>query len=986
MKRRKLDMDANSAISAFISSSNQYVVCENEMNLMQLQRHLEILVCLTTTSSDLGIFLSGNPLSSQCITHVVNLLLANNTKCSLIPRALSFLQNLSKCSHLNKNLQSTFHVHSAISVFLQHYGTDVKDPLVVQCLHLLQSLTYDITIDYIESHFENLINVLLKMIDSDSSQLLKISLRILANVTRHNTKVQNYICSLPTAKQNIKKIINMLNTEGPHVLVYALSILANLTPNYHVVAKLWTEEHLMQTFTLILKLLFGSDETCTSAALDLFLDLIRIPNYQSCFVKSPYLNAFLKRIPKVLHRDNVDQSVVYLQILYALVKIPDCSKKVCSALCISEEKSEDKLCEEVQIHPKIMQWCIDNENEKAHRLSLKLLKNFLIINVEIKFSAVEKFSKEIIKNILSCMIVPSLNESSLLEKQLEAHITIFETLIFLCMKTDMKPFISQFINLTVCEEIAEMLLSTCKTDECESNGRCIELFLMILEVISMIEVTLPESEKLTSKILNNERAMQFLAYSLTSNSDEFVKRGLLLISLTKNESSLNILSKSLLLRNSNLQKRFAHNSDFSDFSFVSDTNRPIKKSAVPQDSSVESNIDSLLLKIEQGLNIKELKRSDIMDLYEHKIATLTRKEQELQNYVEAKTIALQKADQIMTQYKCRQADLDAEALRLRTMLKDFEFRCEKATIQFEAAQKECKRKKSELDDAVCKIKELQQSQKEQNDLLQIQMSRQYEQKKSFEEEKARLAELIFTKDSDKKVLTTQLQQMEEDLKMKCKELEALEEIREDLVKKVEELKLATEKMKQNFEFKISNLESTIDSAQQTILTLQEKNDTLINEFNVKVDDYKKQILELETMQSELKEELKLKDSKNTDLKESIKNLNIQLNDKDNILRESELSNNKLKSVVENTENKNAKLEQDIKMLELLCKRYETSIEKKDEDIKAITEELEDVQKQCQEEIEEKNNQIEHLESELEKHKYITGMIHQMTSGKIPPPK
>lgn len=985
-------MDANSIISAFIASSNQYVVCQNETNMMQLQRHLEILVCLTTTSSDLGFFQNGNPLASQCITHVVNLLLETNAKCTLIPRALSILQNLAKSPQLNKSLQTVFHVHSAISVFLQHHGIDVKDPLVLQCFHLLENVTYNISISYIESHFENLINSLLKLIDSESSQLLRTTLRILTNLTRHNVKVQNYICSLPTLKQNVKKIVAMLNTEEPHVLVYALSILANLTPNYPIGAKLWTDEHLMTTFKLIIKLLFGTDETCAVAALDLFLDLIKVPKYQSCFIKSPYLNSFLKRIPKVLEEGAVRQSVLYLQILYALSKISDCYEKVCTVLLVSEGKDANNFESScgVEIHPKIVEWCTSKDiNEKAPRLSLKLLIKLLDLHIENNFNYIKNSAKEIVKNILQNMSLPCVIESNLSEKQLDAHISVFKIIILLCKKANLSDFISQYVNLSICEKIATMLLEKCKIEDSEEDENCINLFLMVLEVISVIEDSVSGCEKISCKILKDLRAMQFLAYSLTSTNSECIKRGLLLTSLTKDDDSLNALSKNLFMRHSSLLKRSTPNSEILDCSFSSDAGQHYMKKGsqtLQTSDSIEKTIDSLLLKIEQGLNIKELKRSEIMDLYEHKIAVLTRKEQELQNYIEAKTAALQKADQIMTQYKCRQADSDAEALRLRTLLKEFESRSEKATVLYEEAKIECKRQKEELDIALCKIKQLQQHQNEQKELMQTQMTRQYEQKKVFEEEKARFTELLFVKDSEKKALLSQLQQLEEDMKMKCKLYEELEESKDELTKKIEEAKKFTEKMKLNYEQKQINLENALESAQQMIATLEEKLENITNEMNKNIENHNKQILDLEGDKEELKEQLKLKDSKITDLDESIKKLNLLLSEKTSNLKEVENLNNELKSTLEKTENKSSKLEQDVKMLELLCKRYETSLEKKDNDIKALTDELEDVQQQYEQKIQEKDSQVKHLEAELEKHKYITGMIHQMTSGKIPVPK
>ncbi|GIY42680.1 protein CIP2A [Caerostris extrusa] len=89
---------------------------------------------------------------------------------------------------------------------------------------------------------------------------------------------------------------------------------------------------------------------------------------------------------------------------------------------------------------------------------------------------------------------------------------------------------------------------------------------------------------------------------------------------------------------------------------------------------------------------------------------LTLKEQELQSYVDAKTAALQEADRILTQHKCRQADADAEALKLRSMMKDYERRCEQSATQLNSAEQKQRKMEADLIVALQKIKNLSNTQ------------------------------------------------------------------------------------------------------------------------------------------------------------------------------------------------------------------------------------------------------------------------------------
>ncbi|XP_054706982.1 protein CIP2A homolog [Uloborus diversus] len=746
-------MDAQNIITAFISSANQYSLCQTDNNLMNLQRHLEILLLLTSNNTDY--FRSFKSLASQCIIHITNILLDGNVKISLIPRVLTILQNLAKDFVIKKQLQSTFHVHSAVSVFLQNYGSDFKDNLVLQCFYLLENITYGITIDYLESHLEHLINVLLNIVDKEPSECLEISLHLLANLCRHNLKVQKYVSGLANVKQIIKKLVSMLRKQESHIVLYTLAILGSLTPSNSILSKLWTEEHLKMTFELILKLLFEEDTNCALAALDLFTDL-----------------------------------------------------------------SQD------------------------------------------------------------------------------------------------------------------------------------------------------------------ERTMRIAALALTSTNVKHINSALSLVLLSKCNDTFTVLSENLSQRNSNMQRRMSQSSELLDSMVSLNENyvQPSKKILYSSaNTSSELKLDSVLNKIETGLNIKDLKRSEIMDLYEHKIAILTRKEKELQNYVDAKTCALQEADRVMAQYKCRQADADAEAWALRNMLKDLEYRYEKASSQLEEYQLKQKKLENDLEKAWQTSSELQKSISDQKEIMHTQMTRLADQKKMVEEERTKLVEQNAFKEQEKKNLKLQIQQCEDELKTKHKAYKELEEKHEELGKSLEETKKTLEKLKINYEQKQQDLERIITEAEQKISTLEEKNEALVNEMAEKQDDFTHKISALMIKNDEQCENIKCKDLKIAELNESLRKLNDAFDKKCSSISELTKSNKQLQASIEEAEEFKENLNKEVEMLQLLCKRYERTLDKKEVELKNTKDEL-------AKSTEEKNSRIKHLEEELDKHEYIKTMIHQMTSGRGGPPK
>lgn len=970
-------MDANNIVTAFVTSANQYAVNQTDTNLKQLQRHLEILVCLTSDECNLSYFQNRTLLSSQCITHVINVLLDASSKHPLLSRALSVIQNLLKNPVIFKNLQSTFHIHSALSTFLQNYGMTAKDPLVLQCLHILEEITYNVRIDYIEHHFENFIRSLLQLIDTETSQVVKVYFHILSNICRNNPKIQTFICSLPNLKQFVKKLINLLNSPTPSIILYSLSIISSITPYNTVASKLWTDENLMMTFDLIAKLLFCDDDSCVSTALDLFVDLTAVKKHQLCFGKSPNFIRCLKKVSKSLYDAPIKRGALYLRFFLAVAEVPDALENLCSVLCVpSQSIREGDSPQNLKIHPMLVKWCAENgeTGSSLRGISLRLVCNILKLYTNENVCYVEESVKLILQSIFESMKEPSSStDDNQWEEYLKAEKSIFEILALCCKNPNLKGFISQHINIYLCEEVAKFILDKCSVDGTICYEQSVDLFLMIVEIIVSLENKTDGVEQVLERILENNSAMQCLSYALTSNKSELINKGVRLISQSKSKCSLNLLSESLLARNAGLHRTISQSSDTNSQSFTSDAmpSAP-KKPHLSRSWSSEKSVDHLLSKIENGLQIKDLKSSEIMDLYEHKIAMLTLKEQELQSYVDAKTAALQEADRMIMQYKCRQADADTEALRLRSMMKDYERRCEQSASQLVFAEQKQRKMEANFVEARQKNKEMEQQLNEQKDMMSTQLNRLTEQKKNVEDEKSKLAE-------QKKMLTSNLLQVEEELRLRNKAFDDLAESKEEISKMFEEFRKSAERAKMNSELEHQHLQKLIEAAQQSTAALEEKNENLANELSKKTNEFQLRISDLVSEKEQLVEQLKSK-------KEKIKDLSESLNEKTTCLQETEAELGKVKVTLEQTEVQRNKLQQDKRILELLCKKYEGSIEEKDSQIQTVTSELEVLRKEHDEAVIDKDGQIKHLQDELAKHEYITGMIHNLTSGKLAPPK
>ncbi|XP_069744699.1 protein CIP2A isoform X2 [Narcine bancroftii] len=875
-------MDLTSMKSLLLAIT-QYKNAKSENNALQIQKQLDVICGMKAVH----IFATNQSLPSECLNSLVELVGDPNIKMTLTLKIIGLLTQLASNSE-NKETLQTYNLISALATVIHHNSTSPKEQVVLQSLQLLQKTTYNTRVYHSSTNVDELISFLVKHIQAPENELTLPCLGLMANLCRHNLSVQAYIKSLNHIKGFYRSLIKFLAHSSLTVVVFALSILSSLTLNEEVGEKLFHAKNIHQTFQLIFNILVNGDGTLTRKyAVDLLVDLLKNPKIADFLQRYEHFKSCLCQVLVLLHGKDADSAAKVLELLVAFCSVNSLRRILCHAVFgTSEERvTATKLKSQVKSSDPIItliHWSSQPlENlERCSLLALVLLKELFeeIIDCTL-WTTVEPFMELLFPVILEQLQIPDHTlQDTLLKKKYDRITKALDVLLVLCGDDTVKLQIAKVLTAKNCISILDYQFTFNRMEVgYRSNIADVELrkigtdvILKTLTLMGKVKQLVPNMEASFYKILQDQRLTSALSFALTSEHREYVEFALKILfeAAPLPDFPVIMLGESIAANNACKQQNADH---------------IIKKIPVQQHSTnfgapkgsstvdaTRSNIHELIDKLQLGTELKEqvkdVRLSDLMDVYEQKLSSLASKENRLQDLLEAKALALAQADRLIAQYRCQRAHAEAEARQLASLLMDAERKNEELDGVLKSQLLEFDRAKADIEELYqhnCKLqaiseeheslkiisknlsqnfdnverqfKELQIEHnslskqcelfKNQMDSLKQQNDRCLAQLAELESQKHDLYNQLQEKDSTLLDLQQKNQAQHEKMKTMEKEKEDLEETIDILQKELSKTELARKELSiklSSFEVQKSQLEARLQQKEALVQAQQEE--------------------------------------------------------------------------------------------------------------------------------------------------------------------
>ncbi|XP_078321392.1 protein CIP2A-like isoform X2 [Crassostrea virginica] len=717
------NMEKSSIIKTVIMTANQYIFNKNNSNMILFQHQLDVLLGITSRGSDLKFFHPRNLLPTECLTVIIDIMReTSEIKPSLIIKCLQLLRNLAADKDVRESLHESFNLTPVLVDIVKHTCSSAVNALCMESLHLLQRITYGHKLVLQETYVQDLLEFIIPHITDPAEDCTQVCLGLLVNLCKDNFAIQTHLKNMENAKQLKRTLLRHISGAESSLdfIIYSISVVTSVwlhDQEYDMVFKPSNLHPMFQSiFNIILK---GETGMSRRYGVDLFREILKDAPIQTALSKFSHLSAYIDGVLKLIPASTAETVVMVFELLLCFCSIEGVrsriSRGVLSTLDFgSRPQFADMLIGPVhQVKEPLLatvHWA--QQSPDTHDLAPLYALDFLSEIYEELIYSNTRLKYSVHADLILPVLLSALNtdididsDLCLPRKHCRKKVKSLQLLSVLSGEDDIRKKMVAMFTPSVYTQLLEFQFNNNRVtlhvskvslgcEDWSEDGVHIVIFCM--ELMSKLRKYMPNLDALFCSLLQDSRLVPFLSAGLSSPDRTVVQTALQLFTFgttleafptvligdsmascnaRKKEISENALSTPLTLgstfKSTQPPSSLSYN-NMGDFS---------RSSNGDQDASVQSIIEKMQTGLENGWEeftkaVKDINRSEIIDIYEHKIQAFQTKENHLQDLLDAKTLALSQADRLIAQYRSRRAQYEAEAHKMRKLLKESELQSE----------------------------------------------------------------------------------------------------------------------------------------------------------------------------------------------------------------------------------------------------------------------------------------------------------------------
>lgn len=721
-------------LKCLLMAIQQYKESKAATNAAKLQKQVEEISAFPAEQ----LLTPGQALPTECVSGLVDLAGNPNTSPALTSCIVSLLEQLASDGECRELLHSSYSLTSTLASIIHSHSATPAEPLVLQCLRVLQKLTYNTSVFQSMNYFHELISFLMVNIQSLNDELITPCLGLMAYICRDNHAVQSYVKSLDNVKPFYRTLINFLAHSSLTVVVFTLSILASLTMNEKVGEKLFDAKNIHQTFQLVFNLIVNGTDTC-KYAVDLLVDLLKNAKIADYLTRYKHFSVCVSKVLGLLHSKDPESAAKVLELLLSMCRISGLRSLLCEVVFKPAAAPKLRVGRRQGADPDLKEsgaalvQCLSSSVEGAEARTLQALQLLHeLLEEALGADAVNDCVLSYVEMLLPVLLdllkgLDSAEGDGQLRKHCTRIMHVTSLLLLLCAEDSTRAAVSEQVSAPLCLSQVEDLLScchnnsplTCAGPQADNSLSQIssEALLKTLELMSKLRQQVKDMVTSFYKMLQDQRIVTPLSLALTSHHRDSVQTALTLLfeATPLPEFPALILGECIAANNAYRQlsvKRIA----VQEFPSARVNGTMLDSTT----TSIHRTVNGLADKMQNGLALQEKPKdslvSEVINVYEQKLSAFESKESRLQDLLEAKALALSQADRLISQFRMQQAQAEAEARKLGCLLKEAERRREELQCELGNQVLEVDRCKSDIEELLKHNSRLQQDSEEHQTL------------------------------------------------------------------------------------------------------------------------------------------------------------------------------------------------------------------------------------------------------------------------------